>query len=103
VAQTAIQPYVNLRHSDVGLAWIGADEPERKTAGRPEIVVSLDEYRNTISKGISAGDLQSLIRNKSKVGHTKSRDLTAAWEHDGLIKNTGTEKAKKYVLNEDQK
>ena len=103
VAQTAIQPYVNLRHSDVGLAWIGADEPERKTAGRPEIVVNFEDYRSSISKGISAGDLQSLIRNKSKIGHTKSRDLTAAWEIEGLIKNIGTEKAKKYVLNEDQK
>ncbi len=103
IAQNAVQPHVNLRHSDVGLAWIEADEPERKTAGRPEIVVNFEDYKKAISKGISAGDLQSYIRNKSKVGHTKSRDLTAAWEQEGLIKNTGTEKAKKYVLNEDQK
>ena len=103
IAQNAVQPHVNLRHSDVGLAWIEADEPERKTAGRPEILVNFEDYKNAISKGISAGDLQSYIRNKSKVGHTKSRDLTAAWEQEGLIKNTGTEKAKKYVLNEDQK
>jgi hypothetical protein len=103
VAQNAVQPYVNLRHSDVGLAWIGADEPERKTAGRPEIVVNFEDYKSAISKGISAGDLQSLIRNKSKVGHTKSRDLTAAWEHDGLIRNSGKEKSKTYVLNKDQK
>jgi RecA-family ATPase len=103
IAQNAVQPHVNLRHSDVGLAWIEADEPERKTAGRPEIVVNFDDYKKAISKGISAGDLQSYIRNKSKVGHTKSRDLTAAWEQEGLIKNTGTEKAKKYVLNEEQK
>jgi RecA-family ATPase len=103
IAQNAVQPHANLRHSDVGLAWIAADEPERKTAGRPEIVVNFEDYKNAISKGISAGDLQSYIRNKSKVGHTKSRDLTAAWEQEGLIKNTGTEKAKKYVLNEDQK
>jgi len=103
IAQNSVQPHVNLRHSDVGLAWIEADEPERKTAGRPEIVVNFEDYKKAISKGISAGDLQSYIRNKSKVGHTKSRDLTAAWEQEGLIKNTGTEKAKKYVLNEDQK
>jgi RecA-family ATPase len=103
IAQNAVQPHVSLRHSDVGLAWIEADEPERKTAGRPEIVVNFEDYKKAISKGISAGDLQSYIRNKSKVGHTKSRDLTAAWEQEGLIKNTGTEKAKKYVLNEDQK
>jgi len=103
IAQNAVQPHVNLRHSDVGLAWIEADEPERKTAGRPEIVVNFEDYKKAISKGISAGDLQSYIRNKSKVGHTKSRDLTATWEQEGLIKNTGTEKAKKYVLNEDQK
>ena len=103
IAQNAVQPHANLRHSDVGLAWIAADEPERKTAGRPEIVVNFDDYKHIVAKGISAGDLQSCIRNKSKVGHTKSRDLTAAWESEGLIKNTGTEKAKKYVLNEDQK
>ena len=103
IAQNAVQPHVSLRHSDVGLAWIETDEPERKTAGRPEIVVSFDDYRHVVAKGISAGDLQSYIRNKSKVGHTKSRDLTAAWEQEGLIKNAGTEKAKKYVLNEDQK
>jgi len=103
IAQNAVQPHANLRHSEVGLAWIAADEPERKTAGRPEIVVNFEDYKKAISKGISAGDLQSYIRNKSKVGHTKSRDLTAAWEQEGLIKNTGTEKAKKYVLNEDQK
>lgn len=66
-------------------------------------MVSFDDYRHVVAKGISAGDLQSYIRNKSKVGHTKSRDLTAAWEQEGLIKNAGTEKAKKYVLNEDQK
>jgi RecA-family ATPase len=103
IAQNNVQPYANLRHSDVGLAWIAADEPERKTAGRPEIIVDFNEYRQIVSKGISAGDLQSCIRNKSKVGHTKSRDLTAGWEQDGLIKNIGTEKAKKYVLNQDQK
>ena len=103
IAQNAVQPHVSLRHSDVGLAWIQTDEPEKKTAGRPEIVVSFDDYRHVVAKGISAGDLQSYIRNKSKVGHTKSRDLTAAWEQEGLIKNAGTEKAKKYVLNEDQK
>ena len=103
IAQNAVQPHVSLRHSDVGLAWIQTDEPERKTAGRPEIVVNFDDYRHVVAKGISAGDLQSCIRNKSKVGHTKSRDLTAAWEQEGLIKNTGTEKAKKYVLNEGQK
>ena len=103
IAQNAVQPHANLRHSDVGLAWIAADEPERKTAGRPEIVVNFNDYKHIVAKGISAGDLQSCIRNKSKVGHTKSRDLTAAWESEGLIKNTGTEKAKKYVLNEDQK
>ena len=101
IAQNAVQPHVSLRHSDVGLAWIETDEPERKTAGRPEIVVSFDDYKHVVAKGISAGDLQSYIRNKSKVGHTKSRDLTAAWEQEGLIKNAGTEKAKKYVLNED--
>jgi hypothetical protein len=103
IAQNAVQPHANLRHSDVGLAWIVADEPERKTAGRPEIVVNFEDYKHIVAKGISAGDLQSCIRNKSKVGHTKSRDLTAAWESEGLIKNTGTEKHKKYVLNEDQK
>ena len=103
IAQNAVQPHVNLRHGDVALAWIETDEPERKTAGRPEIVVNFDDYRHVVAKGISAGDLQSYIRNKSKVGHTKSRDLTAAWEQEGLIKNAGTEKAKKYVLNEDQK
>jgi RecA-family ATPase len=103
IAQNAVQPHANLRHSDVGLAWIAADEPERKTAGRPEIVVNFEDYKHIVAKGISAGDLQSCIRNKSKVGHTKSRDLTAAWESEGLIKNTGTEKAKKYVLNEEQK
>jgi len=103
IAQNAVQPHANLRHSDVGLAWIAADEPEPKTAGRPEIVVNFDDYKHIVAKGISAGDLQSCIRNKSKVGHTKSRDLTAAWELEGLIKNTGTEKAKKYVLNEEQK
>jgi RecA-family ATPase len=103
IAQNAIQPHANLRHSDVGLAWIAADEPERKTAGRPEIVVNFEDYKHIVAKGISAGDLQSCIRNKSKVGHTKSRDLTAAWESEGLIKNTGTEKHKKYVLNEDHK
>ena len=103
IAQNAVQPHVSLRHSDVGLAWIQTDEPERKTAGRPEIVVNFDDYRHVVAKGISAGDLQSCIRNKSKVGHTKSRDLTATWEQEGLIKNTGTEKAKKYVLNEGQK
>jgi hypothetical protein len=101
IAQNAVQPHVNLRHSDVGLAWIGSDEPQKKTAGRPEIVVNFEDYRSAISKGISAGDLQSLIRNKSKVGHTKSRDLTAAWEIEGLIKNIGTEKAKKYVSKQD--
>jgi RecA-family ATPase len=103
IAQNNVQPYANLRHSDVGLAWIVADEPQRKTAGRPEIIVDFDEYRQVVSKGISAGDLQSCIRNKSKVGHTKSRDLTAGWEQEGLIKNIGTEKHKKYVLNQDQK
>jgi len=103
IAQNAVQPHANLRHSDVGLAWIAADEPEHKTAGRPEIVVNFEDYKHIVAKGISAGDLQSCIRNKSKVGHTKSRDLTAAWESEGLIKNTGTEKAKKYVLNEEQK
>ena len=103
IAQNAVQPHVNLRHGDVALAWIETDEPERKTAGRPEIVVNFDDYRHVVAKGISAGDLQSYIRNKSKVGHTKSRDLTAAWEQEGLIKNAGTEKAKRYVLNEDQK
>ena len=103
IAQNAVQPHANLRHSDVGLAWIVADEPERKTAGRPEIVVNFEDYKHIVAKGISAGDLQSCIRNKSKVGHTKSRDLTAAWESEGLIKNTGTEKHKKYVLNEDEK
>jgi RecA-family ATPase len=103
IAQNAVQPHANLRHSDVGLAWIVADEPERKTAGRPEIVVNFEDYKHIVAKGISAGDLQSCIRNKSKVGHTKSRDLTAAWESEGLIKNTGTEKHKKYVLNDDQK
>jgi RecA-family ATPase len=103
IAQNAVQPHANLRHSDVGLAWIAADEPERKTAGRPEIVVNFEDYKHIVAKGISAGDLQSCIRNKSKVGHTKSRDLTAAWESEGLIKNTGTEKHKKYVLNEDHK
>jgi hypothetical protein len=102
VAQNSVQPHINLRHSDHGMAWIEAGEPEKKTAGRPEIVVSFDDYRNIISKGISAGDLQSCIRNKSKVGHTKSRDLTAAWEQDGLIKNIGTEKSKKYVLKKEQ-
>ena len=103
IAQNAVQPHANLRHSDVGLAWIAADEPERKTAGRPEIVVNFEDYKHMVARGISAGDLQSCIRNKSKVGHTKSRDLTAAWESEGLIKNTGTEKHKKYVLNEDEK
>lgn len=102
VAQNSVQPHVNLRHSDTGMAWIEAGEAMKKTAGRPEILVNFDDYRNIISKGISAGDLQSCIRNKSKVGHTKSRDLTASWEQDGLIKNIGTEKSKKYVLEKDQ-
>ena len=89
-----------MRHGDIGLAWIEAGEPERKTPGRPEIIVDFTEYKQIISKGISAGDLQSCIRNKSKVGHTKSRDLTASWEQEGLIKNKGTEKSKKYFLAE---
>jgi hypothetical protein len=101
VAQNAVQPYVNLRHSDVGLAWIGSDEPQKKTAGRPEIEVDFNQYKEIISKGISAGDLQSRIRTKSRIGETKSRDTTVAWEVAGLIKNIGTEKAKKYVLKED--
>ena len=100
IAENSVQPFVNLRHGDIGLAWIEAGEPERKTPGRPEIIVDFTEYKQIISKGISAGDLQSCIRNKSKVGHTKSRDLTASWEQEGLIKNKGTEKSKKYFLAE---
>ena len=100
IAENSVQPFVNLRHGDIGLAWIEAGEPERKTPGRPEIIVDFTEYKQIISKGISAGDLQSCIRNKSKVGVTKSRDLTASWEKEGLIKNKGTEKSKKYLLAE---
>ena len=100
IAENSVQPFVNLRHGDIGLAWIEAGEPERKTPGRPEIIVDFTEYKQIISKGISAGNLQSCIRNKSKVGHTKSRDLTASWEQEGLIKNKGTEKSKKYFLAE---
>ena len=100
IAENSVQPFVNLRHGDIGLAWIEAGEPERKTPGRPEIIVDFTEYKQIISKGISAGDLQSCIRNKSKVGVTKSRDLTASWEKEGLIKNKGTEKSKKYFLAE---
>ena len=58
------------------------------------------EYCDVLKAGISAGDLQSRIRTKSKVGETKSRDTTKEWEADGLIKNIGTEKAKKYILND---
>ena len=100
VACSTVHPYVHLRHCTEGMAWIEAGEPEKKSAGRPELHVDFADYCDVLKTGISAGDLQSRIRTKSKVGETKSRDTTKEWEADGLIKNIGTDKAKKYVLND---
>jgi hypothetical protein len=99
-------PRVFLRHATDSIAWIEADEPEKREPGRPRMdlsVVDFEQFREAIRPGIKAGDLQALIRNKCGIGERKSSEITIGWEFSDppKIKNIGREKAKKYVLFSD--
>jgi len=96
-------PRVFLRHATDSIAWIEADEPEKREPGRPKMdlsTVDFEQFRDAIRPGIKAGDLQALIRNKCGIGEKKSSEITIGWEFSSppKIKNIGREKAKKYVL-----
>lgn len=97
-------PRVFLRHANDSIAWIEADEPEKRGAGRPEKVIKFEDYLEDIRPGISAGKLQDIIMARADVARQKAIKTTGLWEHGDKaqnlpvrIKNVGTEKAKKYV------
>jgi RecA-family ATPase len=97
-------PRVFLRHATDSIAWIEADEPEKRGAGRPEKVIKFEDYLDDIRPGISAGHLQELIMVRADVGREKAVKTTGLWEHGDKakgapvrIKNVGQGKAKKYV------
>jgi len=46
IAQNAVQPHVNLRHSDVGLAWIQAGEAVKKKPGPQAESVDFSKYKD---------------------------------------------------------
>jgi RecA-family ATPase len=46
IAQNAVQPYVNLGHSDLGLAWIQAGEAIKKKPGPQAETVDFSKYKD---------------------------------------------------------
>ena len=68
IAQNAVQPHVNLGHSDVGLAWIQAGEAIKKKPGPQAETVDFSKYKDY---PCSRGALEEWVMKQGE-GNSKS-------------------------------
>jgi RecA-family ATPase len=68
IAQNAVQPYVNLGHSDLGLAWIQAGEAVKKKPGPQAETVDFSKYKDY---PCSRGALEEWVMKQGE-GNSKS-------------------------------